>query len=93
MNAHFETSGTYPLSSEPAEGYGTDPLTRSGKIILTNALNHKFVIVTADGYEHTTVRAEATEFDDHSAASLKAAELVAAARAKQAKEKQVELVD
>ena len=88
MNGHFETGGIYPLSTEPAEGYGSDPLTRTGKVILTNALNGKFVVVTADGYEHTIVRADATKFDNHAEASLKAAKLVAEARDKSNIEKQ-----
>jgi hypothetical protein len=82
MNAHFERGGTYPLSSEPAEGYGTDPLTRSGKVILTNALNRKHVIVTDDGYELTSDRKEATRFDNHSEAAVKAAELIKVAKEK-----------
>ena len=28
MNGRFETSGIFPLSVEPAEGYGSDPATR-----------------------------------------------------------------
>ena len=78
----IETNTNYPLSTEPAEGYGTDPQTRSGKVILTNALNRKFVIVTDGGHEHTSQRELATRFNDHSEASLKAAELVTAAKAK-----------
>jgi len=78
----IETNANYPLSSEPAEGYGADPATRTGKVILTNALNGRFIIVTADGFEHTNVRAEATKFDNHSDASIKAGALVTAAKAK-----------
>jgi len=87
----IESNANYPLSSEPAAGYGSDPATRNGEVILTNALNGKYIKVTADGYEHVTDRAEATRFADHSAAALKAGELVTAAKAKQAASQQDKL--
>ena len=89
----IEANTNYPLSSEPAEGYGSDPVGRSGKVILTNALNGKHIIVTEHGYSFTADRKEATKFDNHSEADIKAAELVSAAKAKQAKEKEAVLVD
>ena len=46
----IETNANYPLSSEPAAGYGSDPATRNGEVILTNSLNGKHIKVTADGY-------------------------------------------
>lgn len=79
----IEHNATYPLSSEPAEGYGTSPETRTGKVILTNATNGKHVRLTEDGFEHVTDRLEATQFNGHSEAAIKAAELVAAAKASQ----------
>lgn len=82
----IETNSNYPLSSEPAEGYGADPLTRTGKVILTNALNGKHIRVTEDGYEHVTDRLEATQFNGHSEAALKAAELVTAAKVARAQQ-------
>lgn len=83
MNAHFETGSNYPLSSEPTEGYGADPLTRTGKVILTNALNGKHIRVTEDGCEHVADRKDATQFNDHSEAAVKAGQLVTEAKARQ----------
>ena len=34
MNGHFQQDTLYPLSTEPAEGYGADPLTRTGEAII-----------------------------------------------------------
>jgi hypothetical protein len=62
-------------------------------VILTNALNRKHIVINEGGHSYTDDRNEATKFDNHIEAALKAAELVAAAKAKQASEKQVELVD
>ena len=87
----IEINNTWPLSSEPAAGYGSDPATRNSEVILTNVLNGKHIKVTADGYEHVTDRAEATRFADHSVAALKAGELVSAAKAKQAASQQDKL--
>ena len=89
----IESNTNYPLSSEPAEGYGSDPVGRNGKVILTNALNGKHIIVTEGGYRFTADRKEATQFDSHAEAAVKAAELVAGAKAKQAQEKEAVLVD
>ena len=80
---NVESNSNYPLSPEPAAGYGSDPATRNGEVILTNALNGKHIKVTADGCEYVSDRAEATRFADHSVAALKAGELVSAAKAKQ----------
>ena len=83
----IETNSNYPLSSEPAEGYGADPLSRTGKVILTNALNGKHIRVTEDGYEHVADRKDATQFNDHSEAAVKAGQLVTAAKAAREQEK------
>lgn len=81
MNGHFETNGIYPLSTEPAEGYGTDPTTRSGKKILAH-VNGKFVKLddTEAGYTIVVNRAEATQFEDDTVASLAATKLIQTAR-------------
>lgn len=86
MNAHFERNGIYPLSTRPLEGYGSDPLTRTGKVVITHT-NHKFIKVTDDGYVFVAEAKDATQFGDHSEASLAAANLI-----KQAEAKQKELV-
>lgn len=79
----IEHSNTYPLSSQPAEGYGSDPAERSGNVILTNALNGKHVRLTETGFEHVADRKDATQFGNHAEAALKAAELVANSKARQ----------
>ena len=75
MNGKFETSGIYPLSTEPAEGYGVDPATRNGEVVITHT-NRKFVKLTDDGHDFVEHRGDATRFPDHSAASLAAAKLI-----------------
>ena len=89
----IEANKNYPLSSQPAEGYGSDPAERSGKVILSNTLNGKHIIVTEHGYSFTADRKEATQFDSFAEADLKAAELVSAAKTKQAQEKEAVLID
>ena len=81
MNGHFETNGIYPLSTQPKEGYGSDPETRKGKKILAH-INGKFVkqTETEQGFELVADRAEATEFDDDIVASLEASKLLTKAR-------------
>ena len=81
MNGHFEQSGIYPLSTQPAEGYGTDPLTREGKVIISH-INGKHLQLndSEQGYTLVESRESATKFDDHSIASLEAAKLIAKAR-------------
>lgn len=81
MNGHFETNGIYPLSTQPAEGYGSDPTTRKGKVILGH-VNGKFVKLDDTEAGHTIVvnRAEATQFEDDTVASLEAAKLLTKAR-------------
>ena len=83
----LEHNANYPLSSEPAEGYGAHPLSRTGKVILTNALNGKHIRVTEGGYEHVADRKDATQFNDHSEAAVKAGQLVTAAKAAREQEK------
>jgi len=80
----IEHNSTYPLSSEPAEGYGGKPQERSGKVILTNATNGKHICVTNEGFEHVANRESATKFNDHAEAALKAADLITKIKAKQA---------
>ena len=81
MNGHFETSGIYPLSTEPAEGYNGDPLERSGKVVITHT-NRKFVKLneSAQGYEFVESRTDATQFADYSEASLAATKMIETAR-------------
>ena len=82
MNGHFETSGIYPLSVTPAEGYGSDPLTRSGKQVLAH-VNGKHVRIddAAAGTFTLVDREEATKFDDINIASAGAFDLITKARA------------
>lgn len=77
MNAHFERNGIYPLSAVPAEGYGSDPITRSGKVILSH-VNGKHVKLEPAGYSLVEDRTDATKFDDHSVASIAAGKLIQA---------------
>jgi hypothetical protein len=90
MNGRFETSGIFPLSVEPAEGYGSDPLTRSGKIVITHT-NRKFVKVVEGGHTFVEDRKDASRFDNYSKASLAAADLIEQESRKRGR--QVELVD
>lgn len=81
MNGHFETSGIYPLSVVPAEGYGTDPKTRSGKQILGH-VNGKYLQVndSPEGFTLVEGVTGATKFDDINTASTEAAKLISKAR-------------
>lgn len=81
MNGHFETNGIYPLSTQPAEGYGSDPLARGGKVIISH-VNGKHLQLndSEQGYTLVESREGATKFDDHSIASLEAAKLITKAR-------------
>lgn len=81
MNGHFETGGIYPLSTVPAEGYGSDPLSRSGKVILSH-VNGKHVKFENDGFSLIDDREDASKFADHSAASIAAANLIEKIKAK-----------
>ena len=90
MNGRFETSGIYPLSVEPAEGYGSDPTTRTGQVVITHT-NRKFIKVVEGGHVFVTDRSDASRFDDYSRASLVAADLIEQESRKRGKE--VELVD
>ena len=88
MNAHFERSGIYPLSTIPVEGYNSDPSERTGKIVITH-VNGKFIKVKDDGgHEFVKKAHEATQYNDHAEASLAAAKLLA-----HAQQNPVELVD
>ena len=90
MNGRFETSGIYPLSVEPAEGYGSDPTTRSGQVVITHT-NRKFIKIVEGGHTFVAERSEASRFDNYSRASLVAADLIEQESRKRGKE--VELVD
>lgn len=90
MNGRFETSGIYPLSVEPAEGYGSDPATRSGQVVITHT-NRKFIKVVEGGHVFVEDRKDASRFDNYSRASLVAADLIEQEKSKRGKE--VELVD
>ena len=90
MNGRFETSGIWPLSTEPAEGYGVDPASRNGRVVITHT-NGKFIRLTDNGHAFVEHRADASQFDDHAVASLAAGKLIEAERAKRGRE--VELVD
>lgn len=88
MNGRFETSGIYPLSTIPLEGYGSEPGSRSGKIVLTHT-NHKFVKVKDDGTHKFVEKAiDATQYDSHTEAALAAAKLL-----KRSAANPVEMVD
>ena len=81
MNGHFQQDTLYPLSTEPAEGYGADPLTRTGEAIIVHAAARKFVSIIPGGLQLVSDRKDATRFKDYSAASIKAGKLKEAARA------------
>lgn len=80
MHAKPEFGGTYPLSPEPLEGYGSTPKDRSGKYIISH-INGGFVkqgqvelvLVVSD-------RKDATVYPDASAAAIAAGKIVSAAR-------------
>ena len=42
MRGTPDVGGIFPLSVEPAEGYGVDPLIRSGEVVITHT-NRKFI--------------------------------------------------
>jgi len=90
MNGRFETNGIWPLSLEPAEGYGSDPLARSGEVVITHT-NRKFIKLDKHGHTFVADRSAATRFDNYSRASLVAADLIEQEKSKRGKE--VELVD
>ena len=83
MNGHFETSGIYPLSTIPVEGYGASPEERTGKIVITH-VNGKFIKSTDDGHTFVEKATDADQFNDHAEASKAAAEFIAKAQAKAA---------
>ena len=90
MRGTSDVGGIYPLSTEPAEGYGTDPASRKGRVVITHT-NGKFIRLTDNGHAFVEHRADASQFDDHAVASLAAGKLLDAERAKRGRE--VELVD
>ena len=90
MNGRFETSGIFPLSVEPAEGYGSDPATRKGEVVITHT-NRKFIKIVEGGHTSVEDRKDASRFDNYSRASLVAADLIEQEKSKRGKE--VELVD
>jgi hypothetical protein len=84
MNGNFETNGSWPFSSEPAEGYGSDPLTRKGEVVISHATSRKFVSIIPGGLKLVSDRSDATRFKNHADAAIKAGELLDAAREKAA---------
>lgn len=86
MNGHYETNGLYPLSVAPAEGYGTDPLTRTGEQILSHVSGRHIRVDNTDTGEFTLVedRKEATKFENHDEACASALALLNKAKAKHA---------
>ena len=86
MNGHFVTNGIYPLSVTPAEGYGSDPLTRTGKQILSHVNGKHVRVDDAEAGTFTLVedRKDATRFDDLNVASTSALDLITKARTKHA---------
>lgn len=83
MQAHFETSGIYPLSVEPAEGYGSDPLTRTGEVVITHT-NRKFIKLDKHGHTFVTDRNSATRFKGYAEATQAATDLIEQEKAKRA---------
>lgn len=81
MNGHFQTDGIYPFSTEPAEGYGSDPLSRKGGTVITHIPSRQFVSIIPGGLKLVKDRGNATQFKDYSEASIKAGQLVEAERA------------
>lgn len=81
MNGNFQTDGIYPFSTEPAEGYGSDPLSRKGGAVITHVPSRQFVSIIPGGLKLVETRAEATQFKDYSEASIRAGELKEAERA------------
>jgi len=70
------------LSVTPAEGYGSDPLTRTGKQILSHVNGKHVRIDDAEAGTFTLVaeRKDATRFDNLNVASADAYTLVTKAR-------------
>ncbi len=83
MNGHFESNGIYPLSVTPAEGYGTDPLTRTGKQIISHVDGRHVRVDDAEVGIFTLVddRKDASRFDDINVASAAALDLITKVRA------------
>ena len=77
MHAKPEFGGTYPLSPEPLEGYGSAPEDRSGKHIISH-INGGFV--RQGQIEMVSDRKDATAYPDVSAAAIAAGKIVSAAR-------------
>ena len=90
MRGTSDVGGIYPLSVEPAEGYGSDPATRSGQVVITHT-NRKFIKIVESGHVFVEDRKDASCFDNYSRASLVAADLIEQEKSKRGKE--VELVD
>ena len=83
MRGTPDVGGIYPLSTQPVEGYGSDPATRTGKIVIAH-INGKFVKTTEDGYELVEEAHQGDQFNDHAEASFAAAKLIEKAQAKAA---------
>lgn len=81
MRGTPDVGGIYPLSTVPLEGYSAAPQERTGKVVIQH-VNGSFVKVTEDGHELVEKAIDADQFNDHAAASLAAAEVIAKAQAK-----------
>lgn len=80
MRGTPDVGGIYPLSTIPVEGYGSDPAERTGKVVITH-INGKHIKLTDEGHEFVEKSHDATQFNDHSEASLAASKLLAKAAA------------
>jgi hypothetical protein len=80
MRGTPDVGGIFPLSTVPVEGYGSDPVERTGKVVITH-VNGKFVKLNDGGHAFVENAIDATQFNDHSEASLAAANLLEKAAA------------
>ena len=80
MRGTPDVGGIYPLSTIPVEGYGSDPVERTGKVVITHT-NGKFIKLNEGGHAFVEDAYNATQFNDHSEASIAAARLLEKAAA------------
>ncbi len=80
MRGTPDVGGIYPLSTIPVEGYNSPPEERTGKVVITH-INGKFVKINEGGHAFVEKAHDATQFNDHSEASLAAANLLEKAAA------------
>jgi len=95
MRGNSDRDNLFPLTTIPFEGYGSDPLERAGKVVIGHVDGKRFIQLndSPEGYVFVADRIKATQFDDHSEASLKAAELIKTAVDARNASKEVVLVD